>query len=140
MSRKVEKMVERAVAVAANNHHEYVTIEHILLSLLHEKDVCDILLSIGAQPAKIKADVVAFLGDPALKQPDAMVGSAPKRTAATNRVFQRAMTQLLFSGQSELTNVSVLISVLSEDTSHRVCELQQTPAQSDLPKRHPSGL
>lgn len=118
MSRKVEKMVERAVAVAANNHHEYVTIEHILLSLLHEKDVCDILLSIGAQPAKIKADVVAFLGDPALKQPDAMVGSAPKRTAATNRVFQRAMTQLLFSGQSELTNVSVLISVLSEDTSH----------------------
>lgn len=118
MSKKVEKMVERAVTVAANNRHEYVTVEHILLSLLHEKDIGELLLAVGAQPAKIKADVVAFLGDPSLKRPEIMDGTVPKRTAATNRVFQRAMTQLLFSGQSDLTNAAVLISILSEDTSH----------------------
>lgn len=118
MSKKVEKMVERAVTVAANNSHEYVTIEHILLSLLHEKEIAELLLATGVQPAKIKAEVVAFLGDPAMKRPDIMEGNAPKRTAATNRVFQRAMTQLLFSGQTEITNAAVLASILSEDTSH----------------------
>ena len=112
MSKKVEKMVERAVTVAANNSHEYVTIEHILLSLLHEKEIAELLLATGTQPAKIKAEVVAFLGDPAMKRPDIMEGNAPKRTAATNRVFQRAMTQLLFSGQTEITNAAVLASIL----------------------------
>ena len=118
MSKRVEKMVERAVMVAANNKHEYVTIEHILLSLLHEREVGELLLAVGAQPAKIKADLVAFLGDAAHKRPDLPEGTAPKRTATTNRVFQRAMTQLMFSGHTELTNSAVLASILCEDTSH----------------------
>ena len=56
MSKRVEKMVERAVMIAANNKHEYVTIEHILLALLHEREIGELMLAIGAQPAKIKAD------------------------------------------------------------------------------------
>lgn len=118
MSKKVEKMVERAVTVANSNQHEYVTIEHVLLSLLHEKEVNELLLNIGVQPTKIKADVIAFLGDPALKKPDSIKDLPAKRTATLNRTFQRAMTQLLFSGQTDLTNEAILLSILSEETSH----------------------
>jgi len=117
-TKKVEKMVERAVAIANDNNHEYVTLEHILLSLLHEKEVNELILSIGGQPAKIKTDVIQFLGDPALKKPEALKDIPPKRTAVLNRTFQRAMTQLMFSGRNELTNEAVLISILSEETSH----------------------
>lgn len=125
MSKRVEKMVERAVMVASNNKHEYVTIEHILLALLHEREIGELMLAIGAQPAKIKADLVAFLGDPAHKRPELPEGTAPKRTATTNRVFQRAMTQLMFSGQTELTNTAILASILSEETSHAAYFLEQ---------------
>jgi ATP-dependent Clp protease ATP-binding subunit ClpA len=117
-TKKVEKMVERAVQVANDNNHEYVTLEHILLSLLHEKEINELILAIGGQPAKIKADVVQFLGDPALKKPESLKDVAAKRTTALNRTFQRAMTQLVFSGRNELTNESVLISIFSEETSH----------------------
>ena len=58
MTKKVEKMIERAVSVANDNNHEYVTLEHILLSLLHEKDVNELILAIGGQPAKIKTETV----------------------------------------------------------------------------------
>jgi len=57
-SKKVEKMIERAVTFANDNNHEYVTLEHILLSLLHEKDVSELMLAIGGQPLKIKADLM----------------------------------------------------------------------------------
>jgi ATP-dependent Clp protease ATP-binding subunit ClpA len=117
-TKKVEKMVERAVAIANDNNHEYVTLEHILLSLLHEKEVNELILSIGGQPAKIKADVIQFLGDPALKKPDALKDVPAKRTAVLNRTFQRALTQLVFSGRNELTNEAVLLSILNEETSH----------------------
>ncbi len=118
MTKKVEKMIERAVSIANDNNHEYVTLEHILLSLLHEKDVNELILGIGGQPAKIKAETIQFLGDPALKKPDALKDIPAKRTTALNRTFQRALTQLVFSGRNELNNEAVLISILSEETSH----------------------
>jgi len=117
-TKKVEKMIEHAVGIANDNNHEYVTLEHILLSLLHEKEINELILSISGQPAKIKADVIAFLSDPALKKPEALKDVPAKRTAVLNRTFQRALTQLVFSGRSELNNEAVLLSILSEETSH----------------------
>lgn len=117
-NKKVDKMLDRAVAIANDNNHEYVTLEHILISLLHEKEVNDLILAIGSQPSKIKVDVVAFLHAPELRKPDGLRDVPAKRTVALNRTFQRAMTQLMFSGNTELTNESVLISILSEETSH----------------------
>ena len=117
-TKKVEKMIERAVGIANDNNHEYITLEHILLSLLHEKDVNELILSIGGQPAKIKTEVITFLGDPALKKPDALKDVPAKRTTVLHRTMQRALTQLVFSGRNELTSESVLLSILSEETSH----------------------
>lgn len=117
-TKKVEKMIEHAVGIANDNNHEYVTLEHILLSLLHEKEINELILSISGQPAKIKADVIAFLSDPALKKPEALKEIPAKRTAVLNRTFQRALTQLVFSGRAELNNEAVLLSILSEETSH----------------------
>ncbi len=117
-TKKVENMVERAVGISNDNNHEYVTIEHVLLSLLHEPEIDDLLLSIGVQPNKIKADVIQFLGDPLLKKPDHLQDIPAKRTAALNRTFQRALTQLVFSGRTDITNEAVLLSIMSEDASH----------------------
>lgn len=117
-TKKVEKMIERAVGIANDNNHEYVTLEHILLSLLHEKEIHELLLAINVQPAKIKTDTIQFLGDPGLKKPDALKDVPAKRTQVLNRVFQRALTQLLFSGRNELVNEGVLLSILHEETSH----------------------
>lgn len=117
-TKKVEKMVERAVQVANDNNHEYVTLEHILLSLLHEKEISEILLAVGGQPSKIKTELVQFLGDPNLKKPEHLKTVPAKRTALLNRVFQRALTQLVFSGRNEINNESILLSIFSEETSH----------------------
>ena len=117
-TKKVEKMIERAVVIANDNNHEYITLEHILLSLLNEKDINDLILSVGAVPNKIKAEVVTFLNDPALKKPEALKDVPAKRTTVLQRTMQRALTQLVFSGRNELTTEAVLISILSEETSH----------------------
>ena len=93
VNKKVEKMIERAVGVARDNNHEYVTLEHILLSLLHEKEISELILSIGCQPAKIRTDLVGHLGDKSMQKPEELRDTPPKRTAAVNRTLQRAMTR-----------------------------------------------
>lgn len=118
MSKKVEKMIERAVALANDNNHEYVTLEHILLSLLTEKEINDLLIAIKVTPSKIKADTIQFLSGAEHKKPEHLKDTPAKRTAVLNRTFQRALTQVMFSGSKDLTLESVLLSILSEDTSH----------------------
>src|SRR5271166_4545270 len=108
-TKRVEKMIERAVAIANDNNHEYVTLEHILLSLLHEKEINELIIAIGSQPVKIKTDVVQHLSDVSLKKPDSLKEVPAKRTAVLNRAFQRALTQLVFSGRNELSNEAVLL-------------------------------
>lgn len=115
---KVEKMIERAVGIANDNNHEYVTLEHVLLSLLHEREVNELILGIGAQPSKIKTEIITYLGDPNLKKPESLASVPAKRTGALQRTMQRAMTQLIFSGRDQLTNEAVLLSILHEETSH----------------------
>lgn len=117
-TKKVEKMIERAVSIANDNNHEYITLEHVLLSLLHEKEINELVLSIGGQPAKVKTELITFLGDPALKKPDTLKDVPAKRTTVLQRTMQRALTQLVFSGRTELTNEAILLSILSEETSH----------------------
>lgn len=120
MSKKIEKVIERAVAFASDNNHEYVTLEHVLLSLLHEPEINSLILAVGGSPSRIKAELVQFLSDPALKRPIELSNIPPKRTTILNRTFQRALTQLVFSGRTddELINEGILLSILSEETSH----------------------
>ena len=128
----IEKVIDRAIYFAKDSHHEYVTIEHILWSLLHEKEVVDLLLAVGAQPSKIKNECISFLGNPELELPAHLAGKqAPKRTAALDRVFQRALTVLVFSGQSELTPDGILVSILSEEESPAAYFLNKNGAVRD---------
>ena len=46
MTNRVDKVIERAQNYAVDSNHEYVTIEHFLLSLLNEKDILTILINI----------------------------------------------------------------------------------------------
>ena len=117
-TKNVENMLERAINIANENNHEYITVEHILFSLLHEKEVNELILSIGATPSKIKADVISFLANPDLKKPEELKDIPAKRTAAFQRTLQRAMTQSLFGGKTSLSNINVLDSILCEETSH----------------------
>jgi len=117
---RIERILERAVILAKDNEHEYCTSEHLLMSLLDEKEVNDLLLDIGAQPSKIKDELFNHLGDPGQvhclsNPPD---NYTPRRTKAIERTFQRAFTQLMFSGENNLTFAGLVLSLLSEDQSY----------------------
>lgn len=131
-SKRVEKMIERAITTANDNSHEYVVLEHILFSLLHEKEICELLLSVGAQPSKIKAEVTQFLASPSHKKHPTLKDEPVKRTAAVQRVMQRAGTLLIFSGKSEITNEAILVSIFSEESSHAKYYLESNGATKEL--------
>lgn len=115
---RIEKIIDSAIKLAHDNRHEYFLVEHLTWALLDDPEIQSLLHSIGVQPAKIKQDLIAHLGDPAHQLPEHVGEQTPKKTTAVNRVFQRAFTQLMFSGRNELNVVGILVSILSEEQSH----------------------
>jgi len=113
----VNRVMERATIFAHENRHEFITLEHLLWSLMHEKDLQKILTEIGARPNIIRNEVEAYLNAAGMEIPEDLAYEYPQHTTALSRVFQRALSNLVFSGRAEITTHSLLLSIMNEDQS-----------------------
>ena len=127
---RVNLSIERAVQHANSLSHEYVTLEHLLYAIMEESDVSDML-------TKMKVDV-SFLAEELekyLRKRDDIVLKkkpvSPRKTLSLDRVFNRAVTQVIFSGRTKLQCRDIFVSLLSENGSHAFYLLKQAGATRD---------
>ena len=106
-----QAIFDRAAQIAERHDHEYVTLEHLLSSLMQDQRVIEVLTEIGANLSDISADLVSHYGSGALGKAN---GHPPRQTLPLNRVVQRTITQALFSGRQNIRGVDILISLLGE--------------------------
>jgi ATP-dependent Clp protease ATP-binding subunit ClpA len=112
---RVNFAIERAVKKAKSLTHEYVTIEHLLYSMLEEDDVLHLVGKMQVDVRAISKEIEDFLQS----RDDISVenGSEPRKTLALDRIFNRAVTQAIFSGSKQLVCRDIFISILSEKSS-----------------------
>ncbi len=118
-SKEVDNIFTRAINFAKQECHEYVTCEHLVLFLLEEKEVESVLKEMKADIGNIKEDVSQYLDDSdwnGLKRSKTPKGE-PKKTMALERIIQRAVAQVIFSGRDEIGPLDLFISILNEDNS-----------------------
>ncbi len=115
----INRIMERATIFANENMHEYLTIEHLLWSLLHEKELQHILTEIGGKPNIIRNEVETYLNEAPLEVPEKEKKNytGAQYTTALTRVFQRALTNYIFAGRSEITPHGLLLSIMNEEQS-----------------------
>lgn len=109
---KAEELIERAAEIANAQNHEYVTVEHLLASLLQESEVTNLLDSLDANLDELGVDLHDYLTGPLMSSATAR---GARQTTALVRVVERAVTRGLFSGRSSSTAADVLLSILQED-------------------------
>ena len=128
---RVNLALERAVQKAQAMSHEYVTLEHLLYSIIEEKDVLDFLGKMHVDIASVVIELEEYLRD----REDIFVhglSQEPRKTLHIDRVFNRAVTQVIFSGRTKLHCQDILISMLSETASHAYYILRKNGASRDL--------
>jgi len=115
----LENIFENAVKEAEQRKHEYVTIEHVLLALLTDKEVGQILHDFKVDVNAIIKDVKEYLD---AKCQDIISKSAnkvvPRKTASLERLMNRAFTQALFQGRQDVTSLDILMSIFAEKKSY----------------------
>ena len=114
---RVNLSLERAVMKATELSHEYVTLEHLLYAIIEEKDVLDLLGNMGVDIAGVLVELEQHLNEREdIAIPD--MDSPPRQTLAIDRTFNRAVTQVIFSGRTKLHCRDILVSLFSETGSY----------------------
>ena len=123
LSRNLEQTLHRALSLASERHHEYATLEHLLLGLADDTDAATVLRACGVDLDKLRVELNEFL-DKELSGLASDRTGEPKPTAGFQRVVQRAAIHVQSSGRDEVTGANVLVALFSERESHAVYYLQ----------------
>jgi len=125
-SRTLEHTLRRALSLAAEHQHEFVTLEHLLLSLIDDDDAAGVMHACKVDLDKLKGNLESYLET----ELDSLVvpnreHEEPRPTAGFQRVLQRAMLHVDSSGGREVTGANVLVALFSERESHAAYFLQE---------------
>ena len=115
----LEKIFEDAVKEAEKRKHEYVTIEHVLLSLIKDQHIGTVLHEFKVNVGALIKDVEDYLDTKCNDIISKGTGPvAPRKTASLERLMNRAFTQALFQGRQDVSSVDILISIFAEKKSY----------------------
>jgi ATP-dependent Clp protease ATP-binding subunit ClpA len=119
LSKELEQSLNQAFKVAREKRHEFITVEHLLLSLLDNRSATEVLEACGTDLERLKRDVSGFIEETTPVLPP-NVSRDTQPTLAFQRVLQRAVYQVQSSGTGEVTGANVLVAIFSEQKSQAV--------------------
>jgi ATP-dependent Clp protease ATP-binding subunit ClpA len=123
-SNSLEESLHRAIEYANERHHEYATLEHLLLSLVDDRDASSVMRACNVDIERLRAKLVDFL-DKELTNLILDQDSEAQPTASFQRVIHRAVVHVQSSGREEVTGANVLVAVFAERESNAAYFLQE---------------
>jgi len=123
-SRSLEEGLHRALALANERHHEYATLEHLLLALMDDQDAAAVMRACNVDMDLLRQQLVNYI-DNELSSLVVDNGEDSKPTAGFQRVIQRAVIHVQSSGREEVTGANVLVAMFAERESHAAYFLQE---------------
>lgn len=125
LNRDLEATLNTAFKDARAKHHEFMTVEHLLLALTSNEAAREVMIACGAELERLSKDLQDFVDSttPLLPEDDSERETQP--TLGFQRVLQRAVFHVQSSGKSEVTGANVLVAIFSEQESQAVYFLKQ---------------
>jgi len=113
---EIDQILLAAQKLARAKQHEYITLEHLALALIRHAPFNAVLIKFGVMTSVLEIDLEAYI--------DSMVhlkldkDADPKKTQALERVFNRALTQVMFTGRRQITTIDLWLAIMNETNSH----------------------
>jgi ATP-dependent Clp protease ATP-binding subunit ClpA len=124
LSRSLEQALHHAIKLASDRHHEYATLEHLLLALIDDTDASQVMKACNVDMDALRKSVQKYI-DEDLATLVMDESDEAKPTTGFQRVVQRAVLHVQNSGRDEVTGANVLVALFTERESHAVYFLQE---------------
>jgi ATP-dependent Clp protease ATP-binding subunit ClpA len=123
-SSSLEKALHQALTLANERHHEYATLEHLLLALIDDADAAAVMGACNVNLDQLRSIVTQYV-DNELQNLVTGYDEDSKPTSGFQRVIQRAVIHVQSSGREEVTGANVLVAIFAERESHAAYFLQE---------------
>jgi ATP-dependent Clp protease ATP-binding subunit ClpA len=123
-SKDLEQTIGQCYKRAREARHEFMTVEHLLLSLLENPSAQAVLKACGADSARLQRELEQAV-EASVSRLAEDDGRDTQPTLGFQRVLQRAVYHVQSSGKKEVTGANVLVAIFGEKDSHAVYYLTQ---------------
>ena len=112
----IDEIVNTATNIAVSLKHGYVLTEHVLLAMLKHNGFRKVLEKYGTPVDNFESELTGYL----ISQVSLVTerDEPPRKTNALERVFNRALTQVLFTGRRTINILDLYLAIMSETNSH----------------------
>ncbi len=124
IAQELEVSLHMAFVEARQKRHEFITVEHLLLTLIDNPSAAEVLRACAADIDALRKELDDFIGE----HTPTVGGTEEIETQPTlgfQRVIQRAILHVQSSGKKEVTGANVLVAIFGEKDSHAVYFLQR---------------
>ena len=124
LDKQVEENLNNSFKLASSSSHEFVTTEHLLLSLLQNDKTLEVLKFHNANVESLEKKLQIFIKEttPLI---DINNKSEIQPTLGFQRVLQRAVFHVQSSGRNKVNGANLLVAIFSEKESQSVYLLEQ---------------
>ena len=129
--KELQLVFEKSIKDARKLQHEYVTLEHLLFAMLCSEKFSSLVSGYGANIDYLKSNLEHYLKTNLNEIRIEEKNHKPKKTQSVERCLNRAFTQTLFAGRSEIELSDVLLSMMSEKKSHAAYYIEQAGIEKD---------
>ena len=124
LSRETEFVLKSAIDLAQQRRHEYLCAEHVLYALLDDNFGQDVLIECGADIENLRKRIDRFLENEMDTVPEEYELDV-QQTISFERLMNRALAHVQFSGKGEVDNGDVLAAIFEEEDSHAAWFLEE---------------
>jgi ATP-dependent Clp protease ATP-binding subunit ClpA len=124
ITKELQATLNVAAMEAIKRRHEYVTLEHLLYALLHEKTAGNIVRQCGGDVEALVRELEKFFTEKVKVVADTGE-QLPEYTKAFQRVVEYAVIQAEGSGQRDVDGGNVLAALFQAEHSHAVYLLRK---------------
>ncbi len=124
ITRELQNTLNAALEEAIKRGHEYVTLEHLLFSLLNDQTASNVIYHCGGDIETLKKELVQFF-DEHKERLQGNQTEMPEQTVMFQRVLQYSLLQAEAGGQKEVNGGHILTALFPAERSHAVYLLKK---------------
>ena len=125
LNKELEFTLNLAFKEAKEKRHEFMTVEHLLLSLLDNPAAGNVLQACDANVDSLRRDLEEFINETTPIIPEKEFERETQPTLGFQRVLQRAVFHVQSAGKTEVSGANVLAAIFSEQESQAVYFLRR---------------
>ena len=124
IAQELEVSLHLAFVEARQKRHEFITVEHLLLTMLDNASAAQVLRACGVNIEELRQTLADFItSHTPVASGDHEVDTQP--TVGFQRVIQRAILHVQSTNKKEVTGANILVALFGEKDSHAVYFLTQ---------------